>query len=327
VRLAPALRTQQDDWRRERDVAGESGVGGVMRSRALLVTVCIIAIVAARGPLHAETGAHGLTGAVTTHVVVKGDTLGGLAARFGVEAATLAAENGLKTNATLTAGQMLRVDNRHLIPAAAGERRIVINVPQRMLFYGFEGVVAGMPVAVGQASWRTPLQRFTVLTKETDPTWEVPESIRAEARQQGRTLPAAVPPGPSNPLGRFWLGLSIPGVGIHSTNAPSSIYRVTTHGCIRVGPHDMEWLFPRVDVGTPGDVIYEPILLALVGEEIYLEAHRDVYRRVAESPMTIVRSAARAAGLEHQIDWATVAAVLSARHGVARVVGRTAISR
>src|SRR5687767_9092595 len=55
----------------------------------------------------------GLTGGVSTYTTVKGDTLQGISARVGVDAATLAADNGLKVTAGLPVGLALRIDNRH----------------------------------------------------------------------------------------------------------------------------------------------------------------------------------------------------------------------
>jgi L,D-transpeptidase ErfK/SrfK len=292
-----------------------------MRARLLAVVIACVSSTLVSAQVTGVSAARALTGGVRTHVVVKGETLGSIGARYGADPATVAADNGIAVSATLKPGQPLVVDNRHLVPDLAGQGLLVVNVPQRMLFYRVDGMVAGMPVAVGLPNWQTPVRPFTVAIKETDPTWDVPVSIQEEARLKGRSLPARVPPGPNNPLGRFWLGLSLPGVGIHSTNAPSSIYRVTTHGCIRVGPSDMEWLFPRVAAGAAGEVIYEPILLGLVGDEIYLEVHRDVYRRLKTTPGAVVLDMARGAGLDMDIDWARADTVIAARHGVARLVG------
>ena len=60
-----------------------------------------------------------------------------------------------------------------------------------------------------------------------------------------------VPPGPSNPLGTRWMGLSAPGVGIHGTDEPWSIGHSESHGCIRMQVSSAEWLFTRVRIGTP----------------------------------------------------------------------------
>ena len=56
--------------------------------------------------------------------------------------------------------------------------------------------------------------------------------------------------GPDNPLGAYFVRLSFTSVGIHGTNAPASVYRFQSHGCIRMQVTDAEWLFDRVDVGT-----------------------------------------------------------------------------
>jgi L,D-transpeptidase ErfK/SrfK len=271
-------------------------------------------------PLASVRDERRVTGGVATYVVAEGDSLARLAAKFGVDAATIGADNNLAPTARLVPGQLLRIDNRHIVPAAARET-LTVNVPQRTLFYEADGAVVAMPVAVGQASWQTPTQPFTIVRKETNPTWDVPASIREEARRAGRYLPQSVPPGPANPLGKYWLGLSIPGVGIHGTNAPASIYRVTTHGCIRLGPDDVAWLFPRVAVGTAGAVIYEPILLAVGDGDIFLEVHADVYRRLETPPRDIVRALARTAGVSDLVDWKRAEAVIDARHGIARPVG------
>ena len=68
-----------------------------------------------------------------------GDTLGGIGARFGVGTAALARDNGLAASAKLAVGYVLRIDNRHIVPAALDPGTVVVNVPQRMLFYGVDG--------------------------------------------------------------------------------------------------------------------------------------------------------------------------------------------
>jgi len=309
VCISLALLPEPDGGHVQVEDLPERAVGGHVQVEALSER--------ARG----EDSDRGLTGGVSAYTTTKGDTLQSIGARFGVDTATLAAENALKTNASLPVGLSLRVDNRHIVPAGVTSDVITINVPQRILFYEWEKKVFALPVAIGQPGWKTPRRLFTVLTKETNPTWEVPESIREEARRAGRSLPAVVPAGPNNPLGKFWIGLSIPGVGIHGTNAPASIYRAVTHGCIRLGPEDIGWLFERVVVGTAGRVIYEPILLAVIGDEIFLEVHRDIYRQQPGGPDHQVRALAEAAGVAADIDWVAVKAATEARRGIATRVG------
>ena len=204
------------------------------------------------------------------------------------------------------------------MPSAPGVP-IVINLPQRMLFHFGENVVANYPIGAGKPSWPTPTGPFEIVFAETDPVRDVPASIQAEMVQQGKPLVTKVPPGPSNPLGKYWLGLSLRGIGIHGTNAPSSVYGLPSHGCIRLSPEDIEDLFHAVPVGTRGLIIYEPVLLLRIADIVFLEAHPDAYRREQES-VNKVRDAAQREGFAHLIDWALVQEVIRAREGIARDV-------
>jgi L,D-transpeptidase ErfK/SrfK len=199
---------------------------------------------------------------------------------------------------------------------------LIVNVPQRMLFAVTGSGVAAYPAAVGRRDWPTPLGEFSIATKERNPTWDVPESIRAEARRAGRTLPLRVPPGPGNPLGAYWLGLSGGGVGIHGTNAPRSIYQVITHGCIRLHPDDISALFGEVSVGTRGVLLYQPVLVAIHGNDVFVEAHRDVYGRGPADALEFVRLRMYESGVFDRVDWDRVAAVIRERAGIARPVTR-----
>jgi hypothetical protein len=58
-----------------------------------------------------------------------------------------------------------------------------------------------------------------------------------------------VPPGPGNPVGTRWMGLSLHGYGIHGTNEPRSIGKPASHGCIRLARPDLEELYAQVAVG------------------------------------------------------------------------------
>jgi len=212
--------------------------------------------------------------------VQKGDSLSAIGARFGVGAKALASQNGITLSAKLRPGQVLRVDNRHIVPGVLQDG-ILINLPQRLLFLFEDGrLVAWYPVAVGQPDWQTPTGSFKIVTRETDPVWDVPVSIQREMRQKGEPVKKKVPPGPDNPLGEYWMGLSATCCGIHSTNAPSSVYQFKTHGCIRMNPDDAEDLFYRVEVGIPVEIIYEPVLMARKPDgTTFMEVHPDIYRR------------------------------------------------
>ena len=119
----------------------------------------------------------------------------------------------------------------------------------RLYLYNATRLVRVFPVATGQAAWPTPLGHFQIVVKQVNPWWYPPtqDSWAAGAKP--------VPPGPGNPLGTRWMGLSAPGVGIHGTDEPWSIGHSESHGCIRMQVPSAEWLFNRVRIGTPVFII------------------------------------------------------------------------
>jgi lipoprotein-anchoring transpeptidase ErfK/SrfK len=104
-------------------------------------------------------------------------------------------------------------------------------------------IKARFGVATGLPQYPTPLGRFTIATMQRNPWWYPPDSDWAEGAEP-------VPPGPGNPLGTRWMGLSISGIGIHGTPDAASIGYSASHGCIRMRIPDAEWLFERVRVGS-----------------------------------------------------------------------------
>ena len=98
-------------------------------------------------------------------------------------------------------------------------------------------------VATGQSRYPTPLGRWHVVVKWRNPWWYPPSSDWARGSKP-------IPPGPGNPLGTRWMGLSASGVGIHGTPDDASIGYSASHGCIRMHILDAEWLFNHVTIGT-----------------------------------------------------------------------------
>ncbi len=99
-------------------------------------------------------------------------------------------------------------------------------------------------IAVGAIGNETPPGRFSIVTKQRNPWWYPPPSPWA-------TGLSPTPPGPSNPLGTRWMGLTARFIGIHGTPASGSIGSRASHGCIRMNIADAEYVFDRVAVGTP----------------------------------------------------------------------------
>jgi lipoprotein-anchoring transpeptidase ErfK/SrfK len=100
-------------------------------------------------------------------------------------------------------------------------------------------------VATGQAIYPTPIGSFKIVDMQRNPWWyPPPDAPWAKGAQP-------IPPGPGNPLGTRWMGLSAPGVGIHGTPDPASLGYSASHGCIRMFIPSAEWLFDHVQLGTP----------------------------------------------------------------------------
>jgi hypothetical protein len=116
------------------------------------------------------------------------------------------------------------------------ERRIVVSVPDRRLAFVENGrVVKIYPVAVGAPDSPSPTGEFRIAQRLTTPTYYAPGVV--------------IPPGPENPLGPRWIGLSLKGYGIHGTNQPRSIGQHASHGCIRMRNRNVQELFELVRAG------------------------------------------------------------------------------
>jgi L,D-transpeptidase ErfK/SrfK len=250
------------------------------------------------------------------HLVSDHETWTSIGARIGVDPRVLAVRNGRNTREPLQPGDVLGIDNRHIAPDF-GEDGVLVNLPQRMLFHYSQGNVrAHYAIAVGRPDWPTPIGQFSIVTTETKPTWDVPVTIQDEMRRTGKRIVKRVPPGPDNPLGDYWIGLSVDGIGIHGTTAPSSIYSFSTHGCIRLHPEDADDLFRHVDVGASVRVVYQPVLVAFDGSSLYLEVHADPYNR-APSPLLTALNLLDRSGLLARVDVKEVARVVHEAEGLA----------
>ena len=209
----------------------------------------------------------------------------------------------------------------HIVPPWTGERpAIVVNVPQRRLFLLTGETAVAFAIAVGRPDWPTPIGQFHVVRMEVAPTWDVPVSIQEEMRRAGRAPVTRVPPGPKNPLGSHWIGLSAGSIGIHGTPDPGSLSKFATHGCIRMHPNDIGRVFAAVTAGDRVQIVYEPVLVAVTEDGVFLEAHPDRYRRAGISAEALIRGTAGTGA----VDWTAVAEALRTRDGVLRRIGPAA---
>jgi lipoprotein-anchoring transpeptidase ErfK/SrfK len=122
------------------------------------------------------------------------------------------------------------------------QRVIVVSLEDRKLALVEDGQVKKVyPVAVGKPSTPSPEGSFTIERRVANPTYH----------HDGRT----VPPGPRNPVGTRWMGLSVHGYGIHGTNEPNSIGKAASHGCIRMAKADLEEFYELVAVGDRVELV------------------------------------------------------------------------
>ncbi|MGB5490623.1 MAG: L,D-transpeptidase family protein [Woeseiaceae bacterium] len=156
---------------------------------------------------------------------------------------------------------------------------VVLNIATKRLFYfpppaeGELQQVLTYPIGIGRVGWETPLGITSVVSKARDPHWWVPASVRREHAEMGNPLPSVVPPGPDNPLGTRVLKLEMPGYLIHGTNQPYGVGMRVSHGCVRLYPENIEFLYTLIDVGETVTIINEPYQMGRRDGVLYFEAH------------------------------------------------------
>jgi len=123
-------------------------------------------------------------------------------------------------------------------------RVIVVSLEDRRLALVEDGAVKKVyRVAVGRESSPSPAGTFLITGRVENPTYY----------HDGKVIP----PGPGNPVGTRWMGLSQKGYGIHGTNEPRSIGKAASHGCIRMRQRDLEELFDLVRAGDSVEIVGE----------------------------------------------------------------------
>src|SRR5579862_4410650 len=212
------------------------------------------------------------------------DTLVEIARRYGLGYEEMARANPKVDPWLPGEGTAIVIPGRHILPPGPRDG-IIINIPEHRIYYfpkprkGQTPTVVSYPVSIGKMDWQTPMGLTHVVSKEKNPTWNPPASVRAEHLANNDPLPAGViRSGPDNPLGLFAMRLAIhPGdYLIHGTNNPLAVGMAVTHGCIRMYPEDVAAIFPTVPVGTKVYLINVPLKVAFVDGDLLLEAHPPV---------------------------------------------------
>jgi L,D-transpeptidase ErfK/SrfK len=212
-------------------------------------------------------------GAVGSRVIAPGESLVEIAPEHDLGFNEIASANPGLDPFIPPVGAKVVIPTSWIVPAAAAPGTLVVNLSE-MRLYLFPlapGAPLSFPIGVAVEPGATPLGTMTVIGKSVNPTWYPTASIRKEEPE----LPAAVPPGPENPLGSHALRLSRPTFLIHGTNKPLGIGRKVTHGCVRLYPWDIPHLFRLVPVGASVTFVREPVKVGLRRGRVHVEVHED----------------------------------------------------
>jgi L,D-transpeptidase ErfK/SrfK len=260
--------------------------------RVLYLTLCAsVSATAAAEQFALPASGSDVVGEIRTARIDEKDTLLDIARRHGLGYEEITNANPGVDAWLPGAGTDVLVPKRRLLPRAPREG-IVINLPEHRLYWfpraapGETPMVWTFPVSIGKMDWNTPLGTTRIVSKIKDPTWTPPKSVREEHARRGDFLPAVVPAGADNPLGRYAMRLGIPGGAylIHGTNRPAGVGMQVTHGCMRLYPEDIEKLFGLVAVNTPVTIVNQPYKWGWHDGELLIEVHPPLKEDAVEPP-------------------------------------------
>jgi L,D-transpeptidase ErfK/SrfK len=219
-----------------------------------------------------------MVGYVQKTIIGKDDTLPDIARRFDVGYEEMLTANPGVDPWLPGVGREVIVPTQFILPAAPHEG-VVVNVAAMRIFYypphkkGEPQLVFTHPIGIGKVGWRTPEGTTKIVSRQKDPVWMVPKSVRDEHAEDGEKLPAQVPAGPDNPLGQYEFRLGWPSYLIHGTNKPYGVGMRSSHGCMRLYPEDIAVFFDLIPIGTKVTVVNQPYLFGWRDGTLYLQAY------------------------------------------------------
>ncbi|HWG72019.1 MAG TPA: L,D-transpeptidase family protein [Steroidobacteraceae bacterium] len=219
-----------------------------------------------------------IVGYVQRTVIGKDDTLPDVARRFDVGYEEILTANPGVDPWLPGVGREVVVPTQFILPAAPHEG-VVVNVAAMRIFYypphkkGEPQIVYTHPIGIGKVGWKTPEGTTRIISRQKDPVWVVPKSVREEHSEDGEKLPAQVPAGPDNPLGQYMFRLGWPSYLIHGTNKPYGVGMRSSHGCMRLYPEDIAVFFDLIPIGTKVTVVNQPYLFGWRDGTLYLQAY------------------------------------------------------
>jgi L,D-transpeptidase ErfK/SrfK len=278
-----------------------------------------------------------VVGQVQVTISTKEDTLPDIARRFNIGYEEIVRANPGVDPWLPGAGKEIVLPTQFVLPNSV-RQGIVINIAAMRLFYfppakpGEKQVVYTHPIGIGRVGWQTPEGATKVVSKQKDPVWIPPASVRKEHKENGEILPARVPAGPDNPLGRYKFTLGWPSYLIHGTNKPYGVGLRSSHGCIRLYPEDVEKIFAMVNPGTTVTVVNQPFVFGWHEGELYLQGFdvlEDDKRDWSKSQPKLLsktlskRIQAELAARKSTVDWQRVAQITKDPRGLVVSVSST----
>lgn len=219
-----------------------------------------------------------IVGYVQKTIIGTDDTLPDIARRFDVGYEEILTANPDVDPWLPGVGREVVVPTQFILPAAPHEG-VVVNVAAMRIFYypphkkGQPETVYTHPIGIGKVGWKTPEGTTKIVSRQKDPVWVVPKSVREEHQENGEQLPAKVPAGPDNPLGQYEFRLGWPSYLIHGTNKPYGVGMRSSHGCMRLYPEDIAVFFDLIPIGTKVTVVNQPYLFGWRDGTLYLQAY------------------------------------------------------
>jgi L,D-transpeptidase ErfK/SrfK len=247
------------------------------------VFIILVAMIAATGRVQAEVyelppEGYDVIGTVSTITARYEDTLVDVARRHGLGYYEIVQANPDVNPWLPGEGTEIVLPSQFVLPP--GPRQgLVLNLAEYRMYYfpepsnGKPAYVYTYPMSIGRMDWETPLGKTKIIAMAKNPTWYVPQSVRDEHAAEGDPLPRIVPPGRDNPLGTRALRLGLPGYLIHGTNRPAGVGMRVSHGCVRMFPEDIEFLFERIRVNTAVRIINAPVKIGWNGDTLVAEIH------------------------------------------------------
>jgi lipoprotein-anchoring transpeptidase ErfK/SrfK len=117
-------------------------------------------------------------------------------------------------------------------------------------------LVAFFPATVGSEEKPTPGGTLKVVSADANPNYRYNPDYKFKGVKSKEAF--TIKPGPNNPVGSYWIGLSAEGYGIHGTPNPSKVSKAESHGCVRLTNWDANLLGRNIKKGTPVVFVDEP---------------------------------------------------------------------